>query len=461
MAGRNSRRTVLKGASAATVAALAGCLGGDNGDGDDVDEPDDDVLSVWHAMGGGSGDLLDDMVERFDGAETESEYQGSYEDILNSLFGAIEAGQMPEVVMIDSLHNQQVLDTESTQSAEDLLPDDYPVDDLVEAVRDFFIVDGNLHSMPFNNSNAILYYNKDAYEEAGLDPEQPPETLDDIREHSEALVESGATNYGISWPNHVWFVETWYSLADELILDSENGHDGAPTTMHADTDFAHELWTWWQEMYEDDLYLNPGIEAWDETRSAFLTEEVGIKLDSTAAVESTMAGAEGDVEDEEEVDEEDVDGFELGTGFYPSPTEERTGVVIGGASLWVSNEMDDDRAEEVGELLGYLGSVENQIEWHQGSGYYPIREEAIDELEADGWFEEQPHYATAFDQLLESETTPATRRMLVGPAREVQLHIQESSQEIFSGSVDVEDGLEEMKSNVEEELERYDRVANQ
>jgi sn-glycerol 3-phosphate transport system substrate-binding protein len=55
MAGRNSRRTLLKGAGAATIAALAGCLGDDNGggDGDDVDEPDEDVLSVWHAMGGG------------------------------------------------------------------------------------------------------------------------------------------------------------------------------------------------------------------------------------------------------------------------------------------------------------------------------------------------------------------------------------------------------------------------
>ncbi|WP_255169307.1 ABC transporter substrate-binding protein [Natrononativus amylolyticus] len=462
MPGMHSRRTMLKGTGAATVAALAGCLGnGDDGEaGDDVDEPDDDVLSVWHAMGGGSGDLLNDMVERFDGAETESEYQGSYEDILNSLFGAIEAGQMPEVVMIDSLHNQQVLDTEATQSAEGLLPEDYPIDDLVGAVQDFFVVDGDLHSMPFNNSNAILYYNKDAYEEAGLDPEEPPATLEEVREHSEALVESGATNYGITWPNHVWFVETWYSLADELILDNENGHDGSPTTMHADTDFAHDLWTWWQEMYEDDLYLNPGIEAWSEARSAFLTGDVGIKLDSTAAVEATVSGAEGDV-DEDEVDEDDVDTFELGTGFYPSPTEDRTGVVIGGASLWVSNEMSDERAEEVGELLAYLGSVENQIEWHQGSGYYPIREEAIDQLEEEGWFEEQPHYATAFDQLLESETTPATLRMLVGPAREVQLRIQESSQDIFSGAVSVEDGLEEMMSDVEEELERYDRVANQ
>jgi sn-glycerol 3-phosphate transport system substrate-binding protein len=244
--------------------------------------------------------------------------------------------------------------------------------------------------MPFNNSNSILYYNRTAYEEAGLDPDQPPETIEDVREHSEALVDSGATDYGITWPNHVWFIETWYSLAGELILDAENGHDGDPTTIHTDTELADELWTWWRELYEDDLYLNPGIEAWDEVRNAFLTEEVGIALDSTAAVEATVAGAEGEVEEDEEIDEEDVEGFELGTGFYPSPTEDRTGVVIGGASFWVSGDVDDERAGQIGELLAYLGSVENQIEWHRGSGYYPIREEAIDQLEEENWFEEEP-----------------------------------------------------------------------
>ncbi|MFC7232122.1 extracellular solute-binding protein [Saliphagus sp. GCM10025308] len=154
---------------------------------------------------------------------------------------------MPDVVMIDSLHNQQVLDTEATQPVSELLGDDFPTDDLVSAVQDFFVVDGQLNSMPFNNSNAILYYNKDAFEEAGLDPEQPPETLEDVRDYSEAIVDSGAANYGITWPNHVWFVETFYSLADELLLDEENGHAGSPTTIHTDTDFARDLWSWWQE----------------------------------------------------------------------------------------------------------------------------------------------------------------------------------------------------------------------
>jgi sn-glycerol 3-phosphate transport system substrate-binding protein len=80
------------------VAGIAGCMGGENGD-EEVDDVDEDVINVWHAMGGGSGDLLDDMVERFDGAEAESEYQGSYEDVLNSLFGAI----LPAFVRSSSL----------------------------------------------------------------------------------------------------------------------------------------------------------------------------------------------------------------------------------------------------------------------------------------------------------------------------------------------------------------------
>lgn len=467
---RDSRRSVLKRGGIAITGglALAGCLDGftgGNGNGDDAggdgddegdggngdagdeeveEEPDEDAITVWHAMGGVNGEAIEELGTQFaeeTGTDVEMVYQGSYEDTLNQSFAAIEADSMPEIVQIDSLHAKQVLDTGAFQSVEGIMPEDYPIDDFLENVTDFFTIDDELFSMPFNNSNAILYYNKDVFEEAGLDPESPPETVGEVMEYSREIVDSGAADYGITWPNHVWFLEHWFSLAGQPIVDNENGWTDDPTTVHTDTDVSEDLWSWWREMAQDDLYTNPGMEAWGEAADLFYGQNAAMLLTSTASV----AGA---------IEQSEEEGFELGTGFYPA-LDDREGIVIGGASLWVPEEMDDDRAESVGELLEFMTQPENQIQWHQETGYYPIRQEAVDQLEDDGWFEDSPHHGTAFDQLLESETTPATKRMLVGPARQVAVELQEGSVEIFEEQVDLEEGLSGMKESIESEMERY------
>ncbi|MFC7232123.1 hypothetical protein ACFQMM_13315 [Saliphagus sp. GCM10025308] len=83
MSNEKSRRSVLAGTAATGALGLAGCLGdlmgGDESEGNEQ-------LTFWHAMGGGSGDLLNDMVEGYEGADGQAEYQGSYEETLNSLF---------------------------------------------------------------------------------------------------------------------------------------------------------------------------------------------------------------------------------------------------------------------------------------------------------------------------------------------------------------------------------------
>jgi hypothetical protein len=65
---------------------------------------------------------------------------------------------------------------------------------------------------------------------AGLDPDDPPSTLAEVRDYSETLVESGVVDVGITWPNHVWFVEHWYSNDGQLMFDAETG----AATYHSD-----------------------------------------------------------------------------------------------------------------------------------------------------------------------------------------------------------------------------------
>jgi sn-glycerol 3-phosphate transport system substrate-binding protein len=446
-----SRRRLLKG-SALTAGAVGvtGCLGTfggstGSGSGPSMQPVSEDGLTLWHAMGGGLGETLNAIGDRFE-EETDvsinMEFQDSYENVLTKFLGALDSGKVPDFAQIDSLFAAQVLGTDKVEAVENFLSDDFPTDDFLPNVTEFFTVDGTLFSLPFNNSNAILYYNRTAFEEAGLDPDSPPRTIADVEEYSRTLVDEGVVDAGITWPNHVWFVEHWYSTAGQMLFDAKNGHDGQPSTLLTDNETAGSLYDWWRRMAQDDLFSNPGIEAWGEATSTFLSQNAAMLLTSTAFVRGAREGA-------------NKNGFEVDNAFYPTVGENRVGPVIGGASFFVPKGLPEGRREDVRSFLEFMATPKTQIEWHKGTGYYPIRQTAVDRLSSDGWFEKNPMFRTAMDQLQESKDDPATKRMLVGPARQCQVTIQDTSVEVFSKKTSVDGGLSNMKSQVESSLEDY------
>jgi len=439
-----SRRNTLTttGAALAAATGLAGCLGGNSSGGGAQFSPINEELTVWHAMGGTNGETLNQIGTNFEeefGTGVNMEFQDSYENVLTNTLSAFDSGNVSDMLQVDSLFAQQVLDTDQVRPVEEILPDDFDADIFLDNVAEFFTVDGELTSLPFNNSNAIMYINRDAFEEAGLDPDDPPQTLAEVRSASEQLVDQDVTQYGITWPNHVWFVETWYGFEGELLTDAENGHAGEPSEFRT-PDAAYDLYDWWKGMSEDGLYTNPGIEAWGEATSLFIEQEAAMVLTSTASVAGLIA---------------DSEDFTVGAAPYPSISETRVGPVIGGASFYVPDGLPEERYEQTGQLLEYMSRPEVQTEWHKGSGYYPITQPSVDALDEEGWFEENPMYQVALDQLQNGDASdPATKRALLGPARNVQTVIQNKSVDILNAdSIDAE--IEALKTDVDDVLTEY------
>ncbi|WP_049911352.1 ABC transporter substrate-binding protein [Halorubrum lipolyticum] len=393
-------------------------------------------------MGGTNGETLDQIGSDFEeeaGQAVNMEFQDSYENVLTNTLSAFDSGNVSDMLQVDSLFAQQVLDTDQVRPVEEVLPDDFDSGVFLDNVAEFFTVDGELASLPFNNSNAIMYINRDAFEEAGLDPDDPPQTLAEVRSASEQLVDQDVTQFGITWPNHVWFVETWYGFEGELMTDAENGHAGEPSEFRT-PDAAYDMFEWWKGMAEDDLYTNPGIEAWGEATSLFTEQESAMLLTSTASVAGLIA---------------DSEGFEVGAAPYPSISDTRVGPVIGGASFYVPGGLPESRYEDIGQLLQYMSEPEVQTQWHKGSGYYPITQPSVDSLREEGWFEENPMYGVALDQLQSGDASdPATKRALLGPARNVQTVIQDKSVDILNAD-DMDAEIEALKTEVEDVLDGY------
>lgn len=445
-----SRRTFLKGAGTATVASLAGCISGDGG-GDSGGG--DTTIKFWHAMGGDLGKFIDtlasDFEEQADGIKLEATQKGSYRETLNATTTAVQSGNPPAVAQIFEIGTQLALDSGAFTPVEDIIPSDsINYDNYLDSVLNYYRIDGKLNSMPFNSSNAIFYYNKDAFEEAGLDPEDPPTTFQGVTDAANTLTEAGVVDKGTTWPNHSWFVEQWFAEQDQVLVDNENGRTGRATQSHFESDASMNVFEWWTDLYQQDQYLNPGIEAWGEAQQAFLTQKTGILGYSTSSIAPMKEGASDN-------------GFELGTMQLPVPEGQRKGVVIGGASLWVPSGLSEAKQEAAGEFLVWLSEPEQQKRWHKNTGYFPVREEAISQLESEGFYEENPNFTTAIDQLRATEDSPATRGALMGPFTKVRTIVEEGYVSMIQNDdVDVGNALSNIDSQVETELENYNEKAS-
>lgn len=440
-----SRRKFVLATGATSIAGLSGCVGGGllSGSSNGTTE-----IQFWHIFGGELGKTLQQMAKEFseqrDGITVEAVSKSGYRENLNQSLQASRSGDPPGVAQIFEIGTRLCLDSDAFTPVRDVLPEEkVNFDDFLPSVLNYYRIDGKLNSMPFNSSNTIMLYNKSAFEEAGLDPESPPRSLAEVRDAARTIVDQTDMEKGITWPNHSWMqVEQQFAKQDQVLVNKRNGRAGRPDKTHYNSKAGRNVYSWWKEMADAGLYLNPGIEAWGEARQAFLTQKVPMLWDSTSNMVSMKSGAE-------------KNNFELGSAYLPTPNGANTGVVIGGGSLWVPKALSDAKQQAAGEFIAWLTQPEQQVRWHKNSGYFPVRQGAIDQLQSNGWFEENPNFRTAFDQLKDTEDTPATRGAVMGVWPKARTINSETSVSILNGDLGVEEGLAKMDQKVQKALKGY------
>ncbi|WP_254663465.1 extracellular solute-binding protein [Haladaptatus sp. W1] len=218
MTNESTRRKFLATSAATGALALAGCSGQLSGG--------KTSIKFWHAMGGDTAKLLDQMGSDFESkhedVSVEVTSKGSYRETLNSTLSAVKADKPPAVAQFFDIGTGLARTSDAFVSVQDIIPSDaIDYDNFLNPVLNYYRIGDTLNSMPFNSSNPVLYYNKDAFEKDGLDPESPPKTFQGIADASAKLIDSGATKKGITWPNHGWFVEQW--MAEQNHTKGING----------------------------------------------------------------------------------------------------------------------------------------------------------------------------------------------------------------------------------------------
>ena len=156
-------------------------------------------IQFWHAMTGQLGDATNELVKQFNDSQSEYEVKplrkGTYPETLTAAIAAYRQKQAPNIVQVFEVGTQTMLLSGAVLPVYQLMKEqEIPVEwkDFIAPVVGYYSKDGNLYSMPFNSSTPIFYYNKDAFQKAGLDPSKPPQTWKQVEEYSKKIIASGA-----------------------------------------------------------------------------------------------------------------------------------------------------------------------------------------------------------------------------------------------------------------------------
>ena len=411
---------------------------------DDVSDPVD--ITFWHAMTGVLEDELVALTDAYNAGQSKVrvtlQNQGGYEQALDKYLQSSQSSR-PDIVQLPEYTVQVMVDTDSTVPMSACIEaSSFDTSPILPRILTAYATQGVQWAMPFNVSDPVLYYNKRIFEAAGLDPELPPVTLDDVRAASQAIVDAGAARYGIAFDTGFdsgggWFVEQWLAKRAELYADNENGRAAPATRVLYAAPPAFDLFTQVQAMVQDGLAVNVGDNASGQDtflKMADPTEAAAMTIATSAALGTVLNVVQGGLIPGVTVDD-------IGVGPMPGPTE-APGALVGGGALWMAADRPPEKTAAAWDYIRYLVSAESQAAWAAATGYVPIREDSIDLEPLATTYRNDPRFKVAYDQLTASADNPATLGPVLGPLREVRAVTARGVANIMNGA-DVEVSLTE------------------
>jgi sn-glycerol 3-phosphate transport system substrate-binding protein len=390
----------------------------------------------WHAMSGELGKQVEKLATDFNASQSEyrivPSYKGNYTETVTAAIFAFRSRSQPAIVQVNEIA------TATMMAAKGAI---YPVFELMRdqseafspaaylpAVTGYYSdVAGNMLSFPFNASTPILYYNKDLFRAAGLDPELAPKTWPEIGAAAKRLRAAGAVcGLTTSWPS--WInVENFSAFHNLPLATRANGFGGldAELTFNNPAVVRHvaQLAEWQAAKLFD--YSGRGQSA--EPR--FQKGECGIFIGSSATRADIKANSK----------------FEVGYGtmpYWPDIAGAPQNTIIGGATLWVLR--DRARAEYAGvaKFFAFLSKPEVQAAWHQNTGYLPITRAAFDLSRAQGFYDRNPGAAISIEQMTLKPPTENSKGIRLGSFVLIRDVIDEELEQAFIGKRTAKEALD-------------------
>jgi sn-glycerol 3-phosphate transport system substrate-binding protein len=416
-------------------------------------------LEFWHAMDGALGEELNALVKKFNASQNEFRvvpaFKGDYDAVLSQLRNtALQGKDRPEIVQIVDVATQNAMVERRffrpvhqvmADAGERLDPKSYAA-----AVAIFYSdAKGNLVSLPFNVSTPVLYYNKDAFKNAGLDFNATLKTWYNVQEALLTIQEKQSAQCGLTVSYPSWtMLENVLAWHNEEFATRNNGYEGLNAELSFNTFLAMRHWSLMSSWVKARIFTYSGRR--NEAQQRFTSGECAMLVASSGAYANITRDAR------------------FRWGIMPMPYyDDFKGAPAttssGGASLFVVNGKTAAEYKGTAKFLAWLSRPEVQAEWSERTGYLPLSRAAVELQRKSGFYINNPGADIALEQIAGKGAVPAShaRGVRLGDYQTIRAIIDEELEQVWTGRKPPKAGLDDAVKRGNEQLRKFERANKQ
>ena len=333
------------------------------------------------AVGGALTEVVDGIVADFEAAnpdiKVDAIYSGNYDDTRVRALSALASGEPAQLAVMFSIDAYDLIEQDLVVAFEDIdgVNPDW-LDSFYPALMANSRIEGKTWGIPFQRSTIVAYYNKEKFREAGLDPESPPATWDELISMGKALTKDGT--YGLMIPS------TGYPYWMFQALAIQNGkevmsNDGLTT--YFDDDAVVDTLEFWQSLSQEHGIMPTGTVEWGTLRQAFLEGQTAMMWHSTGNLTAVKNNA----------------SFDFGVAELPANV--RPGSPTGGGNFYVFKDTSPEEKAAALRLIEFMTAPEQAATWSIKTGYMGVSPAAYETEALKAYTEEFPPALVARNQL--------------------------------------------------------------
>ena len=404
-------------------------------------------IQFWNAMSGKLGETVQHLADEFNKSQSRYEvvpvFKGSYKQTMLSAIAAFRANNPPDIVQIFDVGTATMMSAKGAYvPVHSLMANEkiaFSTKQFIPAAASYYSdAKGRLVSMPFNSSTPVIFYNKDMFAKAGV---QPPKTWTDMAAVGKKLRADGAAcGFTTGWP--AWVQMEQFSLWNGLrYATHDNGYKaikGVKLRINDKPYVKHlaQLGAW----SKSGVFEYGGPES--KSRPMFVSGHCAMYIGSSASYAAIKAGAQ----------------FPFGIAPMPYAGQlagAPQNTVVGGASLWVMKGVPADHYAGIAAFMHFMMSGKAQAYWASHTGYVPVTRAGYRQLKSEGFYKKQPGAMVAIDELSNKPPKAWTMGIRLGYMPQLRQIERNEMEAVFAGNKSAKDALDEAKRQGDKLLAQF------
>lgn len=335
------------------------------------------------SVGGPLTEVMDGLIADFQKENPEitvkAVYSGNYDETRVRALSALRGGESVQLSVLGALDAHDLVEQGLVESFSDIaktteekawLTSFYP------ALMANGTIEGKVWGIPFQRSTIVMYYNKEAFKAAGLDPEVAPKTWDEMVAAAQALTKD--KQYGLMIPSTgypYWMFQALAIQNGQKLMNEEG------TEVYLNTPEAVEALTFFRDLATKYQVSPKGTIEWGTLRQAFVQGQTAMMWHTTGNLTAVKKEA----------------GFDFGVAMLPGKKQQAS--PTGGGNFYLFKGADEAQKQAALDFMRWMTAPQRAAQWSIATGYVATSPAAYDTPELKTYGQDFPQALVARDQL--------------------------------------------------------------